>query len=78
MYLLNSNLIDSVFRTGINYYPQGFLGECKYVVKGKEISYNTIDKIQISSDSDRGTLIKKVLVKKILLKKILIKKIKKY
>ena len=31
-------MIDSVFRTGINYYPQGFLGECKYVVKGKEIS----------------------------------------
>ena len=26
-------LIDSVFRTGKNYYPQVFLEECKYVVK---------------------------------------------
>ena len=28
-------LIDSVFRTGKNYYPQVFLEECKYVVKEK-------------------------------------------
>ena len=26
-------LIDSVFRTGKNYYPQVFVEECKYVVK---------------------------------------------
>ena len=28
-------LIDSVFRTGKNYYPQVFLEECKYVAKEK-------------------------------------------
>ena len=27
-------LIDSVYRTGKNYYPQVFLEECKYIVKG--------------------------------------------
>ena len=26
-------LINSVFRTGKNYYPQAFLEECKYAVK---------------------------------------------
>ena len=36
-------LIDSVFRTGKNYYPQVFLEECKYFVK-EEIFLN------ISSD----------------------------
>ena len=30
-------LIDSVFRTVNNYYPQVFLEECKYVVKEKNI-----------------------------------------
>ena len=30
-------LIDSVFRTGKNYYSQVFLGECKYVSKEKKI-----------------------------------------
>ena len=29
-------LIDSVFRTSNNYYPQMFLAECKYVVKKKD------------------------------------------
>ena len=29
-------LIDSVFRTGKNYYPQVFLEECKHVVKRKK------------------------------------------
>ena len=29
-------LIDSVFlKKGKNYYPQGFLGKCKYIVKEK-------------------------------------------
>ena len=28
-------LIDSVFRTGKNYYPQVYLEECKYVTKEK-------------------------------------------
>ena len=30
-------LINSVFRTGKNYYPQEFLGELKYVVKAKKV-----------------------------------------
>ena len=30
-------LIDSIFRTGKNYYPQVFLEECKYVVKEKKV-----------------------------------------
>ena len=30
-------LINSVFRTGKNYYPQVFLGELKYVVKAKKV-----------------------------------------
>ena len=46
-------LIDSVFRTGKNYYPQVFLKECKYVVKEKKIPKYIIDHIEISSDSDR-------------------------
>ena len=29
-------LINSVFRTGNNYYPQVFLEECKYIVKEKK------------------------------------------
>ena len=46
-------LIDSVFRTGKNYYPQVFLEECKYVVKEKKIPKYITDDIKISSDSDR-------------------------
>ena len=30
-------LINSVFRTGKNYYPQAFLEECKYAVKEKKM-----------------------------------------
>ena len=30
-------LIDFVFKTGKNYYPQVLLEECKYVVKEKQI-----------------------------------------
>ena len=32
-FCLSVILINSVFRTGKNYYPQVFLEECKYVVK---------------------------------------------
>ena len=46
-------LIDSVFRTGKNYYSQVFLEECKYVVKEKKILKYIIDDIEISSDSDK-------------------------
>ena len=45
-------MIDSVFRTGNNYYPQVFLEECKYVVKEKKMSKVIIDNIEISSDSN--------------------------
>ena len=41
-------LIDSVFRTGENYYPQVFLEECKYAVKEKNISKYIIDDTEIS------------------------------
>ena len=46
-------LIDFVFRTGKNYYPQVFLEKCKYVIKEKNIPKHIIDDIEISSDSDR-------------------------
>ena len=43
-------LIDSVFRTGKNYYPQVFLEECKFFVKEKKIPKYIIDDIAISPD----------------------------
>ena len=46
-------LIDSVFRTGKNYYPQVFFKECKYLIKEKKMPEYLTDNIQISSDSDR-------------------------
>ena len=46
-------LIDSVFRTGKNYYPQVFLEECKYIVKEEKIPKYIIDDIEISSDTDK-------------------------
>ena len=49
---LSGILIDSVFRTDKNYYPQVFLEECKYVVKEKRIPKYIIDDTKISSDSD--------------------------
>ena len=46
-------LIDSVFRTGKNYYPQVFLEECKYFVKGKKMPEYITGDIEISADSYR-------------------------
>ena len=46
-------LIYSVFRTGKKYYPQVFLGECKYVVKEKKMPEYITDNIDISSYSDK-------------------------
>ena len=46
-------MIDSVFRTGKNYYPQVFVEEYKYVVKEKKMSRHIADDIEIPSDSDR-------------------------
>ena len=45
-------LIDSVLRTGKNYYPQVYLEEFKTAVKEKKIPNHIIDNIEISSDSD--------------------------
>ena len=53
IYLLISNLINPVFRTGENYYPQVFVEECKYVVKENKIPKYITDNIELSSDSDR-------------------------
>ena len=47
------NLINSVFKTGKNYYPQVFLKECKYVVEEKKIPKYIISDIETSSDYDR-------------------------
>ena len=47
-------MIDSVLRTGENYYPQELLEERKYVVEDEKICKYIIDHIEISSDSDRG------------------------
>ena len=55
MYFLSEILIDSVFRTGKNYYPQVFFEECKYVVKEKKkmLKYIT-DDIEISSEEENS------------------------
>ena len=45
-------MINFVFRTGENYYPQVFLEEFKYVVNEKKIPKYVIDDIEIC-DSDR-------------------------
>ena len=49
MYLLIINLIDSIFRSGKNYYTQVFLEECN-IVKEKNMSEYFTDKIEVSSD----------------------------
>ena len=46
-------MLDSVFRSGKNYYPQTFMEKSKYVVKEKKISKYIVDDIEISSDSDK-------------------------
>ena len=38
-------LINSVFRTGKNYYPQVFLEQCKYVAKEKKMPEYITDNI---------------------------------
>ena len=43
-------LIDSVYKTGKNYYPQAILEECKYVVKEKKMPEYITDDIKIFSD----------------------------
>ena len=75
-------LIDSVFRTGKNYYLQVFLEECKYVAKKKRFLsiLLTIWKfllILIEKIRKKKIVIKKLLMNKILMKKIPMKKIEK-
>ena len=57
-------LIDSVSRTGKNYYHQDSLEECKYVVKEKQIPKNIIVIQKFLLISIEKILMKKVLVKK--------------
>ena len=45
-------LVNSVCKTGKNYYPQVFLEKRKYVIKNKKIPKYIIANIEISSDSD--------------------------
>ena len=45
-------LIDSVLRTGENYYRQVYLEEFKTTIKEKKIPNHVIDNIEIYSDSD--------------------------
>ena len=43
-------MINSVFKTGKNYFPEVFLEECKFVVKEKKMPVYITDDIEISSD----------------------------
>ena len=44
---LSAIFMDFVFKIGKNFYPQVFLGECKYIVKEKKV---ITDDLEISSD----------------------------
>ena len=65
MYFLSAILIDFVFRTGKNYYPQVFLEECKDVVKKKKMPKYIPDDVEISDEEDSK---KKILMRKIIMK----------
>ena len=45
-------MIDSVSRTGNDYYLQVFLEECKYIVKEKKMSKYIIDNTKISDEEN--------------------------
>ena len=68
-------MIESVFRTDNNYYPQVFLEKCKYLVKEKNIPKYIVDYMKFLLILIEKILMKKVLIKKLLVKEILIKKI---
>ena len=62
-------LVDSVIKTGENYFLQVFLEECKYVIKEKKIPKYIIDDVKFSSDSNEensneGTLLEKSQMEK--------------
>ena len=68
-------LLDSIFRTGKNYYPKVLLEECKYFIKEKKIHKYIIDDVEISSDSGKETLLEKIQMEKsLIMKKILMRK----
>ena len=72
MFISNSVIfltIDSVFRTGKNYYPQVLLEEFKSVIKGKKIPKYISDDIEISSDSDEENSDEEILIKTIQIEK---------
>ena len=58
-------LIDSVFRTSNNYYPQVSLEEYKHVAKEKKLPEYITDDIEFLM-----ILIGKILMKKLLMKKV--------
>ena len=63
-------MIDSVFKTGENYYPQVFLEECKCIFKEKKMPKCT-DNLEFSSDeetSDEENCSEKNYMKNIVLK----------
>ena len=72
-------MIDSVLRTGNNYYPQVFLEECKYVVKDMSKSFigdietsdeeNTDEKNSAEENFDEENL-KNTCIVKLFLKRI--------
>ena len=43
-------MIDSDYRTGKNYYPEGFAEEFKYIVKEKRMPEYITDDIEIACD----------------------------
>ena len=75
-------LIDSVFRTGKNYYPQKFSEECKYILEEKKLPESITNDIEILLLILTEKILmekfptNKVLMYKILMKKILMKEFK--
>ena len=61
--------VDSVFRTGKNYYPQVFSEEYKYVINEEKIPKYIIDDIEIPCDSNEENSNEKSLLEKIKMKK---------
>ena len=47
-------MIDSPFRPGKIYYPQVFLGECKYVVKEEKMPEFITDNAETSFDKENS------------------------
>ena len=69
--------MDSVFKTGKNYYPQVFLEECKYAGKEKKRCYSILPiREEKILRREEKILMKKFPVKKNLMKKIQMKRIK--